>query len=185
MGQRKHKPSDPQAIMRQRAAQTRKAETEAEIARLRAQGAVVTLDRARRIVGAYRKSPFVKLREAKTITNAQAAAAERLCQEWAEWRGLDGRPAPSFEVRGETSTQAELITARMLKAGKLVRDVLGRVGPLDRELLKALAEAAVETDRPIPWREIVQRVTGVTQTVRQSQMIVSALENLSRAYALH
>src|SRR5436190_7923033 len=100
MGKHNRKPTDPQEIARQRA---ERAATDAEIGRLRSSGAVVKLDRARRIISAYRASPFVKLRDSETITTGQAAAAERLCLEWAAWRGLDGRPersevhAPSYD----------------------------------------------------------------------------------------
>jgi len=182
MGKQRRKPSDPQEIARRRA---ERIANESEIDRLRSQGAVVKLDRSRRIVSAYRASPFVKLRDTDTITAAQAAAAERLCDDWAQWKGLDGRPERS-EVHAETyGNTAEIITDRMLQAGRRVARILEKVGPLDRALLAALVAAAVEEDRPIPWRDIVRRVCGVTQSVRQSQMIVAALENLSRAYALH
>jgi hypothetical protein len=182
MGKSRHKPADPQEIARRRA---ERLANEAEISRLRSQGVVVNLDRARRIVSAYRSSPFHKLREAKTITSAQSSAAERLCCDWAIWRGLDGRPERT-EVHVETYGQsAAVLTDRMILAGRRVEKVLGKVGPLDRDLLAALVASVVEEDRPIPWRDIVRRISGVTQTVRQGQMIVAALENLARAYALH
>ena len=82
MGKSRRKPSDPQEIARRRA---ERIANEAEISRLRSQGVVVNLDRARRIIAAYRASPFNKLREAKTISSAQASAAERLCRD----RGRD------------------------------------------------------------------------------------------------
>ena len=181
MGKHNRKPTDPQEIARKRA---ERLATETEIGRLRKQGATVKLDRSRRIVSAYRASPFVKLRDSDTITPAQAGAAERLCEDWAQWKGLDGRPERS-EVPGDGSQTAQIVTDRMLSGGRRVRRVLDLVGPLDRDLLGALVGAAVEEDRPIPWRDIVRRVCGVRQSVRQSQMVVAALENLSRAYALH
>jgi hypothetical protein len=176
---RNRKPADPQEIMRKRA---EKIANEAEIGRLRGQGAVVSLDRARRIVSAYRASPFRKLLDTKTITKTQAVAAERLCQDWAEWKGLDGRPAPLGIPSAEHTHTDTVLTDRMLSAGGRVQRVLDSVGPMDRDLLASLVCASVEDDRAIPWRDIVRRVTGVTQTIRQSQMIVASLENLSRAY---
>lgn len=176
------KPSDPQDIAARRA---ERAANEAEITRLRSQGAVVSLDRTRRIVSAFRASPFHKLRETKTITPAQAAAAERVVKDWAVWKGLDGRPPPG-ELPGSRSATGHaptILTDRMLKAGNRVAFALSKVGPLDRELLVSLVASAVEDDRALPWRDIVRRVTGVTQTVRQSQMVVAALENLARVYA--
>jgi len=182
MGKQHRKPSDPQEIARRRA---ERAANEAEIRRMRGQGAVVNLDRARRIVSAYRASPFVKLRDSDTITAGQASAAERLCMDWAAWRGLDGRPEPS-EVRASTSdgTVAQVVTDRMIAAGDRVARVLKKVGPMDRDLLAALVASVVEDDRPLPWRDIVRRVTGVSQGVRQSQMVVAATENLARVYAM-
>jgi hypothetical protein len=176
----KHKPADPAEIMRRR--HERQA-NEAEISRLRSLGAVVSLDRARRIVSAYRKSAFHKLAETKTITQAQASAAERLCEDWAIWRGLDGRPPPLEHGTNPNRTSSpDLLTDRMLKAGDRINAALVQVGPQDRELLISLVASAVEDDNPLPWRDTVRRVTGTTQTVRQSQMIVAALGNLARAY---
>jgi hypothetical protein len=180
MGKGKHKPADPQEITRRR---LERQANEIEISRLRNAGAVVSLDRTRRIVSAYRASAFNKLRETKTITQAQAAAAERLCSDWAIWRGLDGRPPPLEAGTNPNRTSApDLVTDRMLKAGSRVGKALGQVGPMDRDLLAALVADAIENDRPLPWRDVVRRHTGVTQTVRQSQMIVAALGNLARTY---
>jgi hypothetical protein len=174
----KHKPADPAEIMRRRA---ERAANETEIARLRDQGATVRLDRARRIVSAYRASPFVKLRDSDTINATQAMAAEKLMDDWAIWRGLDGR-AERLDVRVESSAASEIVTDRMLRAGERVARALGCIGPMDRELLTALVGWQIEIDRPPHWRTTVERITGVTQSVRQSQMIVSALANLARAY---
>jgi hypothetical protein len=181
MARRKPKPADPQEIMRRRA---ERQANETEIGRLRAQGAVVSLDRARRITSAYRASPFRKLLDTKTITTTQSAAAERLCQDWAEWKGLDGKPPPTGIPNPQPAQSDALVTDRMLHGGNRVRRALDRVGPLDRDLLAAMTAAAVECDAPIPWRDIVRRVAGVAQPIRQSQVVVSSLENLARAYAL-
>jgi len=177
---RRSKPSDPQALAQRRA---ERLATEAEIVRLKASGAVVKLDRARRIVSAFRASPFRKLRETNTITQGQGAAAERLCDDWAQWRGLDGKPERLPVRTGDSA--AEIVTDRMLQAGRRVRRALDRVGPMDRDLLAALVAATVEEDRPIPWRDIVRRVCGIGQSVRQSQAVACALENLARAYQTH
>lgn len=173
------KPSDPQELARKRAERTA---MDTEIGRLREQGATVTLDRARRIVSAYRATPWRKLRDTDTITAGQAAAADKLCEEWAMWKGMDGRPAGVPAPVQACSTTAEIITDRMLQAGRRVRHTLDQVGPMDAELLAALAHSVVEDDRPLPWRDVVRRVSGISQTVRQSQVVACALENLSRVY---
>lgn len=181
MARHHRKPSDPQAIAQRR--QERMA-TETEIGRLRSSGAVVQLDRARRIVSAYRASPFHKLRDSGTITSAQADAAQRLIEDWAAWKGLDGGPERS-EVHAATFASSAPINDQMLQAGDRVAKVLDRIGPLDRALMSALVASAVEDDRPLPWRDVVRRVSGITQTVRQSAAVAQALENLQRAYRLH
>jgi hypothetical protein len=174
---RRHKPTDPQELQHRRAVQI---ETAAEVARLRAAGVVVRLDPARRIVAAYRSSAFHKLTETKTITAMQAAAAEQLCRDWAVWKGLDGGPERTL-TPASGPRRPDLVTDRMLAAGDRVARALRSVGPMDRDLLAALVQTTVEADVPLPWRDVVRRVTGVTQTVRQSQMIYAALENLCRA----
>jgi hypothetical protein len=174
---RRH-PTDPAEIARRRA---ERLATDAEVHRLKGQGATVNLDRSRRIVSAYRASPFRKLQDMGAVTKPQALAAERLCEEWATWKGLDGKPELVPVKVGYS--HAEFLTDRMLTAGVHVRRVLEAVGPMDAELLAALVASAVEEDRPIPWRDVVRRVSGITQTIRQSQVVASALENLARAYA--
>ena len=161
MGKRHTKPADPQEIARQRA---ERAAREDEIDRLRGQGAVVKLDRGRRIVSAYRQSPFVKLRDSNTITAAQARAAEKLAEDWAIWRGLEGRPE-RLDVHIDGCEHGEVVTDRMLRAGKRVSGVLARVGPLDRELLSSLIgpdsrvrpAAALARYRPIDHRRQPER----------------------------
>ena len=180
MSQRR-KPSDPQELAQRRA---ERVAIDAEIARLKGQGATVTLDRSRRIVSAYRATPWRKLRDTNTITAAQAVAADKLVEDWATWKGKDGRPEHLPErVQATATTTAELITDRMLSAGRRVRRTLEQVGPMDAELLAALVHSAVEDDRPLPWRDVVRRVSGISQTVRQSQVVACALENLARVYS--
>jgi hypothetical protein len=180
MSRAHRKPADPQEIMRLRA---ERSANEAEIGRLRGLGADVTLDRARRIVTAYRLNPFHKLRDSDTISVGQAGAAQQLCEDWAIWKGLDGKPERVMISGDGHNFGAVIVTERMLKAGRRVRRVLKHIGPLDRVLLEALVRSVVEDDRPASWRAIVARVTGFTQSVRQSQTVVCALENLARAYA--
>lgn len=178
MSNRRRKPADPQEIARRRADRVA---NETEIARLRSQGAVVSLDRARRIVAARRSNVFKKLLETHAISAGQAGAADRLIEDWATWRGLDGRPERP-EVHAENYSTAEFVTDRMLQAGRRVSRILERIGPLDRDLLAVMVASIVEDDRPLPWRDLVRRVSGITQTVRQSAAVAGALENLSRAY---
>lgn len=175
----RRRPSDPQDIQRRRA---ERIANEREIDRLQSQGATVKLDSARRIMSAFRSNVFTRLLDSKTITLGQHDASETLRADWAAWKGLDGRPEQGEYVDGGSGSH-ELLTDRMINAGRKVERDLAQVGPMDRALLEAFMVATVEEDRPMQWRGIVERVTGATQAVRQSQMVVAALENLRRVYA--
>lgn len=175
---RNRKPSDPMEIMRQ-AAERR--DRDAEITRLKTMGATVTIDnRNGRILGAYRSSVFKILLESKAITQNQFNAAQELVEQWAAWKGLAGSQGASAGFVDGGTGCVELVTDRMIKAGKDVARILAHVGPMDRELIEAFMVAVVEEDRAMVWRGIVMRVTGITQPIRQSQVVVSALENLRR-----
>lgn len=157
-----------------------RAEREAEIARLVASGAIVNIDpRTQRMVSAYRSNVFTVLLKSQTIHQGHYNAAQTLIEDWAEWKGLDGKPGQGEFVDGGSGC-AELITDRMIVAGRRVSRTLDQVGPMDRELLSAFMVATVEEDRPMVWRGIVQRVTNIDQRDRQSTIVVGALENLRR-----
>ncbi|MCA6270693.1 hypothetical protein, partial [Phenylobacterium sp.] len=56
------------------------------------------------------------------------------------------------------------------------------VGPVFRPLLEAFMVATVEEDRPMHWRGIVERVTGIGARDAQSSTVRLALETLRRVY---
>jgi hypothetical protein len=70
----------------------------------------------------------------------------------------------------------------MLVAGRQVEQTLAGVGPMDEALLIACMVATVEEDRPMAWRGIVERVSGVTGRDAQPAIVRAALENLRRVY---
>jgi hypothetical protein len=70
----------------------------------------------------------------------------------------------------------------MLVAGRQVERTLAGVGPMDEALLIAFMVATVEEDRPMAWRGIVERVSGVTGRDAQPAIVRAALENLRRVY---
>jgi hypothetical protein len=53
---------------------------------------------------------------------------------------------------------------------------------MDEALLIAFMVATVEEDRPMAWRGIVERVSGVTGRDAQPAIVRAALENLRRVY---
>lgn len=175
---RRRKPYDPGAA--EQARQERLAR-QAEIVRLKAQGAEVSLDAGGRVVSAFRRNVFGALLRAGALSQNQHDAALRLTTDWAVWKGLDGRPDEMVRVDGGSAC-AELVTDRMMAAGRRVEAALGDVGRADRALLAALIGDAVEADRPQPWRRTVAQVTGETREKEQREKVVNALENLRLWY---
>ena len=70
----------------------------------------------------------------------------------------------------------------MIQAGRRVARALAAVGPLDASLLSAFMVATVEEDRPMAWRGIVERQTGIRARDGQSAAVRMALENLRQVY---
>ena len=172
---RRRKPHDPAQAERQRAA------TRAEVERLEAMGAEVNLGPDGKILSAWRSNVFTVLLRSGSITPNHYVAAMRFCESWATWKGLSGSAGRTEFVDGGMGS-AELVTDRMIIAGRQVERVLEQVGPMDRDLLKAFAVASVEEDRPMAWRGIVERVSGVTGRDAQPAIVRAALENLRRVY---
>lgn len=172
-------PYDPAAATR--AALERK-DREAEIARLIAGGATVTTDRAGQIISARRSNVFTLLLARGTITPNQYDAAYRLAQDWATWKGLDGRGDGGTEFVDGGSGCAELVTDRMIQAGRRVANVSRDLAPHHMKLLTAFMVATVEEDRPMDWRGIVDRICGETARDDRSGKVVGALEALRQIY---
>lgn len=175
---KKRKPYDPAAQARLEA---EKREREAEIARLIAQGATVKHDAAKRVISAKRSNVFNILHQRGTITQNQHDAAYRLATDWAIWKGLDGK-GDRGEAVDCSSGSTELVTDRMIQAGKRVRDTMQLVAIQHETLLTDLMIATVEEDRPMLWRGIVERSIGVTVRDRQTAAVVDALDALRAVY---
>lgn len=180
MGKSSRKPHDPAAHAR---AAMERLEAEAEVKRLERQGVIVTLDARRQIVSARRSNVFQLLLSRNTITPNQYDAAYRLGEDWAQWKGLDGKGegGDAGYVDGGSGC-AELVTDRMINAGKRVASILSDTPPIEAKLIRAFMVATVEEDRPMVWRGIVLRETGETVRDRQTQLVVAALELLRQAY---
>jgi len=172
---RRRKPHDPAAAERERA------NTRAEVERLASMGAEVNLGPDGKILSAWRSNVFTVLLRSGSITPNHHAAAMRLAETWAIWRGLSGATGRTEFVDGGSGS-AELVTDRMLVAGRQVERTLAGVGPMDEALLTAFMRATVEEDRPMAWRGIVERVSGVTGRDAQPAIVRAALENLRRVY---
>jgi hypothetical protein len=177
---RRRKAHDPAQAIRQAAVT---AERVAEIARLQAMGATVVTDPARRIVSAYRSNVFNLLLTRKSITQNQHDAAHRLSIEWATWKGLDGKADSFGEQVDGGGGDAELVTQRMIEAGKAVSAAVSQLLAVDRKLIEAFMVATVEEDRPMAWRGIVDRTLGATVARdAQTRLVVQALESLRCVY---
>lgn len=176
---RRKKPHDPAAAMI--AAQER-AQRDAEVARLKEQGAEVTVDRVGRIMSARRSNVFNLLLKRNTITQNHFNAAYTLALDWSAWKGLDGKPEVFGEFVDGGGGSAELVTDRMIKGGNRVAATFFDLADADVRLLTALMVATVEEDRPMAWRGIVERVLCETRRDHQTLAVVGALEALRVVY---
>jgi hypothetical protein len=175
----RRKPHDPAAQIKAENARREQAQLQAH---LTAQGAEVKLDGGGRVISARRSNVFTLLLARQTITLDQHTAAYDLANDWATWKGLDGKSdAPAGYVDGGSGAK-ELVTDRMIKAGKRINAILQQLDLHHVTLLVAFMVATVEEDRPMAWRGLVQRVTGETLRDKQPKLVVAALEALRRVY---
>jgi len=175
MGRRK--PHDPAKAMQ---AAIERREQEANLATAIAQGASFTTDRVGRVISLYRSNVFRLLLERGTITQNHHDAAYDLANDWAAWKGLAGAGERGEFVDGGRGC-AELVTDRMIRAGRDVKRTLGMVDPLSRLILEAFMVATVEEDRPMAWRGIMERL-GIKVREKQTALVVASLEALRVAY---
>lgn len=152
-----------------------------EAQRMATQGATVTRDRSGAILSAYRSNVFNLLLSRGTITQNHHDAATQLANAWATWKGLDGGPDQAGEKVDGSSGARELVTDRMIRAGRDVAWTLSQSGSDHRRLLEAFMVATVEEDRPMAWRGICERL-GISARDRQTQFVVAALEALRALY---
>jgi hypothetical protein len=175
MGRRK--PHDPAKA--QEAANQRR-EEQANLATAIAQGANITTDKVGRVISVWRSNVFRLLLERGTITQNHHDAAYDLANDWAAWKGLDGKGERGEFVDGGKGC-AELVTDRMIRAGRDVKRALGQLNPMSRSIMEAFMIATVEEDRPMAWRGIVARL-GIRVREQQTRAVVAALEALRVAY---
>lgn len=176
---KKRKPHDPAKLAHQEA---EKREREAEIQRLIAQGATVKTDAAKRVISAYRTNVFNLLLTRKTITADHYIAASNFCDTWATWKGLDGGSDQSGEKVDGSSGSKELVTDRMLKAGREITLTVDELSKPHARLLCAFAIATVEEDRPMEWRGVVQRILGQMSREGEVRVVVAMLDQLRGVY---
>lgn len=168
----KRKPHDPAKATEER---LRNAE---EVARLKAAGAEVTIDkRTGRLISARRSNVFTLLLARGTITQNHHNAAYDLAEAWAAWKGLDGKGEAFGGIVDGGNGSAELVTDRMIRAGKWVVATLDPIHADDARILTAFMVATVEEDRPMAWRGIMERC-GVFGRDRQTSAFVAACEAL-------
>lgn len=181
---RRRKPYDPNAEARRR-------EVDAEAARLKAAGATVTRDRTGTIISAWRSNVFTILLQRGTITPNHHDAAYTLANDWAAWKGLDGKGDTFGHPVDGGSGCAELVTDRMMRAARSVSLALMAVDVQSATILRAFMVATVEEDRPMAWRGIVQRLgcdpgditlPGGKRVDRQVHAVLTALEALRVHY---
>lgn len=131
---------------------------------------------------AWRSNVFRLFLDRKMIDAGCYNAAVHVAELWAQWKGMDGRSDRLGEVVDGGSGCAELVTDRMIGAGKTLTRILAPIEQPSRKLVEAFMVATVEEDRPMVWRGIVQRHTGEARRDHQTPVALAALEALRAAY---
>ncbi len=184
---RRNKPKSPQAIAAEKRAK-RAADFEAvnlpgEFVDLAAY-ACIEVERVGRKASrnrAWRSNVFRLFLDRKLINAGHYNAAVHVAELWAQWKGMDGKSDRLGEQVDGGAGCAELVTDRMIAAGRTLERIMGAVGE-PRKLVEAFMVATVEEDRPMVWRGIVQRVTGEARRDHQTPAALAALEALRAAY---
>jgi len=180
MGRKRKAPHDPAKAME---AALQRQEREAEIARLKAIGAEVTTDkRTGQILSARRSNVFTLLLSRGTITQNHHNAAYDLANAWATWKGLDGKGDRFGAVVDGSNGSAELVTDRMIRAGRVVGTTLAALSLEARVILEHMMVATVEEDRAMHWRGVLERAGVRGSLERQTTAFVCALEELRAFY---
>ena len=135
----------------------------------------------RNVTRAWRSNVFRLLLERKSITADHFLAAEKLCEDWAEWKGLSGSRDSMSEFVDGGKGSAELVTDAMIRAGRRIDYARNSMGRPDWRILEAFLIATVEEDRAMAWRGILERL-GVKGRDRQPRAVRGALECLRRHY---
>jgi hypothetical protein len=103
----------------------------------------------------------------------------RLSDAIATNRGEDGAERSGAIGSGSR----ELVTDRMIEAGKRIEAVLSLVGQHDRDLLVALIVPSSVAQVPNGWRVIVALKTGERNHNAQGAVVRSAARNLALAWS--
>lgn len=180
MTRRKRK--TPEQIAHERAEMEERAR---EVIRLRSQPDVhVVHDQAFRIRGAFRMDWVALLHQRETLSTEEANAVRRLEADICESHGL-GMNREEWTVVDGTPTwpPGQGLSQRMVDASARVENVLSRIDPDRRALLKALLDpfnpGAGSTQG---WRGTTRRLTGHLHKAAQTAAVVGAVRALEGAY---
>jgi hypothetical protein len=188
---RRRKPKSPEQIALE-AAQKRAAEREAEKnpatfgvnekAMSEAQNDAVATIRNKRgkVIHAYRSDVFDLLMSRNGLSVCEHEAARKLQADIATRAGLN---APEVNlVVIDSSGSREVVTTRMLDAGRRVDAVLLYCGYETARLLRALIEPTAIQGLVIVWRSVVKTTTGIEESHAQAALVQIACRNLMHAY---
>lgn len=150
---------------------------------LQRQGVEVTSSVRGGQAAARRDDVFDRLLARQALSQAAHQAVRRLDADMTERRGDGASDRKLGERMGGTGTR-DLVTQRMLDAGKRVDDALALIGRRDAALLRELLEPRqVMVDAGGErWRQVVVVLTGEQRQEVQAGVIRSACENLVLAY---
>jgi hypothetical protein len=131
---------------------------------------------------AWRSNVFRLLLERKSITTNHYEAAYQLIGAWAAWKGLDGKGETFGEIVDGSNGSAELVTDRMIRAGREVARALNSLSREARTIVEHMMFATVEEDRAMHWRGILERAGFRGSLEKQTTIFVCALEELRQYY---
>ena len=148
---------------------------------LERQGVEVTASVRGGQAAAHRKDIFSRMLDGRLLSVAAFDAIRRLEADTTERRPPSGG---STGERVSSSGAKDVLSQRMLEAGRRVDAALGLIGRRDAAFLRELLEPhQVELGPPAErWRQVVRVMLGETQANAQAAALRSAVENLAWAY---
>ena len=112
----------------------------------------------------------------RAVTSGQLAAWHALRDDFAVWKGLDGRNGASAKV-DVSRAPMPLITDRQLSAGNRVRCTFNQLGLMSRKVLIALLDSHFSVAMS-PWRELVRQVSREMRPEGQAAVVRLVLREL-------
>lgn len=129
-----------------------------------------------------RSDAFQVLHSSGGLSLAEFTASQRYWAAWVTRAGAGDPPPAGSEVIDGARGSAELVTGRMIQAGREIELAHQLVGRADARLLAGLVEPLVMRGEIRVWRVLVQQLTGETERHAQAARVRGACQNLVLAW---